>query len=52
LSIPYPALFRRTVRGTAASDGERRFIENTVRLSPGVREVRNELTTPTTSGGQ
>ncbi|MFL5331208.1 MAG: BON domain-containing protein [Gemmataceae bacterium] len=31
------------LRGQVADDDERRHVENLVRLSPGVREVRNEL---------
>lgn len=32
-----------TLRGTAINDDERRLVEGIVRLTPGVREVRNEL---------
>jgi hypothetical protein len=31
------------LRGTVANDGERRVAENMLRLTPGVRDVRNEL---------
>jgi osmotically-inducible protein OsmY len=31
------------LRGQVVDDDERRHVENLVRLSPGVREVRNEL---------
>jgi hypothetical protein len=34
------------LRGRVADDDERRLIEGMVRMEPGVREVRNELTIP------
>jgi osmotically-inducible protein OsmY len=38
------------LQGSVANDNERRFVENTVRMTPGVRDVRNELTTAPASG--
>lgn len=42
------ALEDRTVvlRGNVADDDERRLVEGMIRLTPGVRDVRNELTVP------
>jgi osmotically-inducible protein OsmY len=33
-----------TLRGEVSSDDERRHVESLVRITPGVREIHNELT--------
>jgi hypothetical protein len=38
------------LKGTVASEDERRLVENMLRLAPGVRSVRNELQVPATGG--
>ena len=41
------------LRGQVADDDERRLVENMVKLTPGVNQVRNELTmTPTTTASR
>lgn len=37
------------LQGTVESESARKLVENLVRLEPGVRSVRNELTVPTTA---
>ena len=39
------------LRGMVRDDRERRLAEAVLRLSPGVREIRNELQTPGGKGG-
>lgn len=41
-----------TLRGTVADDDERRLIEGVVRLTPGVRGIKNELTLGTPTAGK
>jgi hypothetical protein len=39
------------LRGRVANDDEKRLAENMLRLTPGVRQVRNELEVPATTAG-
>lgn len=41
-----------TLRGTVADDDERRLVEGLVRVTPGVRGIKNELTVSKTTAGK
>jgi hypothetical protein len=40
------------LRGTAVSEDDRQLAEAMLRLSPGVGEIRNEITVQAPAGGQ